>query len=123
MLRVTDYREIDVQVRNGIVSLTGHVMGAMNRWRVENAIKTSAGSGGSEYTSFRMTSSCLEVAAAVGRIEQLYGDHFLTGVRNGVVLLNGDATNVRVRHLAEQVAARNPNVRGVINYLRVPGLT
>ena len=122
VLRVTDYREIDVQVRNGIVSLTGHVMGAMNRWRVENAIKNIRRVRGVRIYLVQDDQLVLEVAAAVGRIEQLYGDHFFTGVRNGVVLLNGDVTSVRVRNLAEQVAARNPNVRGVINYLRVPGI-
>ena len=122
VLRVTDYREIDIRVKNGIVSLTGHLTGAMNRWRVENALSNVPGILGVNMFLVQDDELTREVAASLGWIEQRYGEKFFTGVQNGVVVLSGRVSSVPIRDLAAHVAASNPKVRGVINLVHAPGI-
>jgi sporulation protein YlmC with PRC-barrel domain len=122
VLRATDYREIVVQVKNGIVSLTGHVIGAMNRWRVEQALSHVQGILGIKMLLVQDDQLTQEVAASLAWIEQRYREKFFTGVQNGVVVLSGSVRSLQVRDLAEHVAASNPNVRGIFNCIHAPGI-
>ena len=122
VLRVTDYREIDVQVKNGIVTLTGHVTGAMNQWRVEHALSNVPGILGVNMFLVQDDQLMREVTASLGWIEQCYGEKFFTGVQSGVVVLGGTVGSVEVRNLAEHVIASNPKVRGIINRVHAPGI-
>jgi hypothetical protein len=63
----------------------------------------------------------LEVAASLVNLEHAYACKFFTGTAQGVVSLNGVVANEKVRLLAEKRAAANPNVRGVINNVRLSG--
>jgi hypothetical protein len=62
-----------------------------------------------------------EVAASLAELEHKYQCKFFTGISHGVVALNGEVSSEEVRDLAEQYAARHPLVRGVLNYISVPG--
>ncbi len=62
-----------------------------------------------------------EVATALGSLEHTYDCKFFTGVSHGVVLLSGSVNDAKVILLAEKCAASNPNVRAVINSVRIAG--
>jgi hypothetical protein len=64
-----------------------------------------------------------EVAGALGQIEHIANVKFFTGVRQGVVILNGDVGDVALRSQAERFAASIPGVRGVLNHIRIRGVT
>jgi osmotically-inducible protein OsmY len=122
MLRSTDYGEIDVAVKAGVVFLSGHVISASNQQLAENAARTIPGVLGVKSYLVPDDKIIREVAGALGKIEHVYGVKFFTGARNGVVVLNGEVSSTDVRSLAEKCASNVPGVRGVINYLRVPGV-
>jgi len=122
VLRVTDNKEIEIQVRNGIVYMSGHLISTTNHQRIEKALQTVDGIQGIQNNLVLDDELTLAVAAALGQLEQSYNCKFFTGVSHGVVVLNGEVSTLDVRHMAEQCAASNPNVRGVINYIRVPGV-
>ena len=122
VLRATDYPEIDIQVKNGVVALTGHVTGAMNLWRVQQALSNVPGILGVSMFLVADDQLMREVAASLGWIEQRYGEKLFTGVQNGVVALSGSVSSVQVRDLAERMVASNPKVRGIINRVHAPGI-
>lgn len=122
VLRATDDGEIDIRVINGVVHMRGYIASNGNRQRVEEALRDIDGIRGSRINLVTDDELKYEVAALLGELEQTYHFRIFTGVSHGVVILNGDVISVEVRKKAEQYAASHPNVRGVINYLRVRGV-
>ena len=122
VLRATDYNEIEIHVKNGIVYLSGHLISTTNRQRVEKAIQTVDGILGIRSKLVLDDELTREVAASLGELEHLHHCKFFTGVSHGVVVLNGEVSSLEVRKSAEQAAASHPHTRGVINYIRVPGV-
>ena len=122
VLRSTDYGEIDVDVKDRIVFLSGHVINTSNQQRAEDAARTIPGVLGVKSYLVPDDKITREVAGALGKIEHMYGVKFFMGARNGVVVLNGEVSSTNVRSLAEKCAANIPGVRGVINYVRSPGV-
>lgn len=120
-LRALDYHNIGIRVRNRMVVLYGHVLSFTNRNRVEEVIRTVGGIAGIQNHLIADDRLLAEVATALGALEHTYGCKFFTGVSHGVVLLSGTVDDSKTRLLAEQCAASNPNVRGVINSVRVRG--
>lgn len=120
VLRSTDYREIEIAVRDGVVYLGGHVISTGNQQKAEDAALTTQGVLGVK--SFLVSDDQLrrEVAGALGEIEHVHGVKFFTGTQNGVIVLNGEVGSSNIRLLAEKCAASIPAVRGVINYVRSP---
>lgn len=118
-LRAVDYNNIEIGVRNGIVSLYGHVVSETNRRLVGEAIRSVDGVAGIRNLLIPDDRLLVEVATALGSLEHIYGCKFFTGVSHGVVLLSGTVDDRKTRLLAERSAASNPNVRGVINSVRV----
>jgi osmotically-inducible protein OsmY/uncharacterized protein YkvS len=122
VLRSTDNDAINIQVINGIVYLSGHIAGSTNRQRIEKVLQTIDGIRGISSALIMDDELMREVAASLGQIEHIHQCKFFTGVSHGVVVLNGEVSSADVRKSAEQCAASHPNVRGVINYIRVPGV-
>ncbi|MEJ2352907.1 MAG: BON domain-containing protein [Anaerolineales bacterium] len=122
VLRSTDYREINVYVKDGVVFLSGHVISAGNQQRAEVAARTTPGVLGVRSYLVPDDKIKREVAGALGKIEHVYGVKFFTGVQNGVVGLHGEVGSATVRSLAEKCSANIPGVRGVINSVRAPGV-
>ena len=120
-LRAMDYNNIEIRVRNGIVGLHGHVVSRTNRDLVEEAIRSVDGIAGIKNHLITDDQLLSEVATALGSLEYSYGCKFFTGVSHGIVMLSGTVDDPKTRRLAEQYAASNPNVRGVINSVRVRG--
>ena len=122
MLRSTDYPEIDVDVKEGIVFLSGHVISTSNQQRAEDAVRMIPGVLGVKSYLVPDDKIMWEVAGALGKIEHLYEVKFFTGVQHGVVGLHGDVGSTAVRDLAEKYAANISGVRGVINSIQAPGI-
>lgn len=122
VLRNTDYYQIDVRVRDGIVILNGHVNNSMNQWRAETAVKNIPGNLGIKSFLIPDDKLTLEVAGALGQIEQAENSKFFTKVDNGVALLVGEVSSPSIRDQAEQCAAAIPWVRGVINEIYITGM-
>ncbi|MDR3576004.1 MAG: BON domain-containing protein [Anaerolineaceae bacterium] len=122
VLRFTDYHEVDVQVKNGIVSLTGHITGTGNRERIENAVGSVGGILAVRNDLVSDFDLLLKVAQALVEVERVDGNHVLANVQNGLVVLNGKVISPHDRSLAEQCAANVPSVRGVINHIAAPGI-
>ena len=119
--RATDYDNIEVRVRGGVVHLYGHVSSLTNQHRAERAIQAIPGLLGVNNYLIPDDRLLAEVATALGSLEHTYDCKFFTGVSHGVVLLSGEVSDAKVILLAEKCAASNPNVRGVINSVRVRG--
>jgi osmotically-inducible protein OsmY len=122
VLRATDYDEVDVHVRNGTVHLSGHIVNTASQNRIKNAIQAIPGVLRIVNDLVLDDELTLEVSALLGTLEKACGCKFFTGVSHGVVVLNGKVNSVQVRANAEQYAASHPKVRGVINYLYIPGV-
>ncbi len=122
ILRVTDFHEIDVRVKNGVVFLTGHITGMMNQGRVESAVGNVKGILGMRILLVADDKLLLKVAEALVQIEQVEGNRVFAKIQNGVVVLSGEVISADDRDLAEQYAANVPWVRGVINNIAAPGI-
>ena len=121
VLRAIEYYEIDVQAKNGIVYLFGHIAGASSRSRIENALRSIPGILGIQNNLVLDDKLTLDVAGSLGELEHSYDCKFFTGASHGVISLNGHVSDEKVKLLAEQRAASHPNVRGVMNNIRVSG--
>ena len=121
VLRAIEYDEIDVHVKNGTVYLSGHIVSTTNQSRITNAIGTVSGILGIKNNLVLDDKLTLEVAAALAALEHTYDCKFFTGTSHGVVSINGVVPDEAVKLLAEQIAADNPKVRGVINNAQVAG--
>ena len=119
ILRALEHHSIEIRVRNGVVSLYGHVVSQANRQQAEHAIRSVGGIAGVRNHLIADDRLLAEVAAALGSLGHTYGCTLFTGVSHGVVLLSGTVDDQETRALAEQCAAGNPNVRGVINSVQV----
>lgn len=121
VLRVLEYDEINVHVKNGVVYLYGHIVSATSQSRVMNALRTLPGILRIENNLVLDDQLTLEVATSLGELEHTYACKFFTGSSHGVISLNGIVSDENVKLLAEKCAASNPQVRGVVNNVQVSG--
>ena len=121
VLRAMEYSEIDVHVKNGIVYLDGHIMSTVSQSRIEKAMRAIPGILGIINNLVLDDRLLHEVARALGDLEHTYACKFFTGASHGVVSLNGIVSDESVRLWAEKSVASNPNVRAVMNHVRVSG--
>ena len=108
--RATDYDNIDVQVRDGIVHLNGHASSLTNLHQAERSLQTIPGLRGVNNHLIPDDQLLAEVSTALGSLESAYDCKFFTGVSHGVVLVSGNVENKNIKLLAEKCAASNPNV-------------
>lgn len=121
VLRALDYYEIDVQVKDGIVTLNGHITSSRSQNRVYDALRTIPGIVEIKNNLVSDDQLTLDVAAELGRLEHTYDCKFFTGASHGLISINGTARDKTIRLLAEKYASKIPNTRGVINNIQVPG--
>jgi osmotically-inducible protein OsmY len=121
VLRAIEYYAIDVRAKDGIVHLNGHIANTTSRIRIENAIRSVPGIVGVRNHLVLDEKLTLDVAGALGTLEHTHGCKFFIGSSHGVISINGIVSNENVKLLAEMSVARNPNVRAVINHVRVSG--
>ena len=121
VLRAIEYYEIDVHVKNGVVYLNGHIVSTTSQSRIQNALRAIPGLLGMQNNLVLDDKLTYEVATSLGDLEHTYGCKFFTGASHGVISLNGSVSDENVKLLAEKCAALHPNVRAVINNVRVSG--
>ena len=121
VVRAIEYDQIDVRVKNGIVHLSGHIVNSSSQSRIMNAIRTLPGILDIHNNLVLDEKLTLEVATSLAPLEHSYDCKFFTGASHGILSLNGIVSNEDVKMLAEKYAAGNPNVRGVVNNVRVLG--
>ncbi len=121
VLRAIEYEQIDVHVKNGAVHLSGHIVNTSSRNRIERALRAIPGIQGFQNDLVLDDQLTNQVASSLGPLEHTYDCKFFTGVSHGLVSLDGLVPDESVKLLAEKCAADHPNVRGVINHIRVSG--
>jgi osmotically-inducible protein OsmY/uncharacterized protein YkvS len=121
VLRAMEYSEIDVHVKSGVVYLDGHIVSTISKSRIEIAMRAIPGILGIQNNLVLDDRLTHEVATSLGDLERTYACKFFTGASHGVVSLDGNVNDENVKLLAEKCAASNPNVRAVINHVRVSG--
>lgn len=122
VLRAIEYEEFDVHAKNGVVYLYGHVVSTTSQNRIRNALGAIPGILGIQDNLVPDDKLTLEIASSLGILEHTYGCKFSTGASHGIVSLNGTVSDENVRLMAERCAAGNPNVRGVINHVRLSAI-
>jgi osmotically-inducible protein OsmY len=123
VLRAIEYDEFEIYVKNGVVYLNGHIVSTSSRKRIETAIRTIAGIQALQNNLVLDDELTPEVASSLGELEHIYDCKFFTGASHGIISLNGVVPDENVKSLAESCVSRNPNVRGVMNNVRVSGTT
>jgi len=121
VLRAIEFYEIEVRVKDRVVYLDGHIVGATSQSRIQNAIRAMPGLLGIQNNLIIDDKLTHEVAASLGTLEHTYGCKFFTGASHGVVSLDGMVSDENVKLLVEKCIASHPNVRGVINNVHVSG--
>ena len=122
VLRAIEPYEVEVHVKDRVVYLNGHIVSTTSQSRINNAIRAIPGLLGIQNNLILDDKLTREVAASLGALEHTYGCKFFTGASHGVVSLNGIVSDENVKLLAEKRAASHPNVRAVINNVRVSGI-
>ncbi len=122
VVRNMDYKELDVYVEDQVVYLHGYLVSASNQQRIETALQTIPDILSVKNSLILDDNLTREVAGALGPIEHDANVKFFTGVRHGVVTLNGEVTDKTLRTRAETCVAGVPGVRGVLNHIRAPGV-
>jgi osmotically-inducible protein OsmY len=121
VLKVLEYDEIDVHVKNGVVTLSGHISSSASQHRIDAALESVSGILKINNHLVLDDKLVTEVSGALGELEHLYNCKFFTGASHGVVSIGGNVSTETVRSLAEKSAASNPKVRGVINKIHAMG--
>ena len=121
ILRALDYYQIDVQVRNGVVSLNGHITSSRSQNCITHALRKVSGIVEIKNRLVSDDKLLLDVAASLGILEHVYNCKFFTGATHGVISLNGTVKNQAVKLLAEKYASDNQSTRGIVNNIQVSG--
>jgi BON domain len=102
ILRAIEYYEIDIQVKNGIAYLHGHIVSTTSKSRIENALRSIPGILGIQNNLVLDDKLTLDVATSLGKLEHTYDCKFFTGASHGVISLNGNISNDNVKLLCGQ---------------------
>jgi hypothetical protein len=121
VLRATEYYDIDVRVRDGRVFLGGHIVSGANHSRIFTALRPIADILEIKDHLILDDRLMLAVAGSLAGLEHEYQCKFFTNVSHGIVSLGGIVISEAVSLLAMKRVASNPNVRGVIDNMRVKG--
>lgn len=121
VLRAIEADDVVVHVKNGVVYLSGHIMGASSQARIKKSIQAIPGILGVQSNLVLDDRLTIEVAGSLGTLEHAHGCKFFTGASHGVISLNGTVNDENVKLLAEKRVSSHPGVRGVINNVRVTG--
>jgi osmotically-inducible protein OsmY len=122
VLRAIEYNEFEIHVKNGVAYLNGHIVGASSQKRITTAIRAIPGIQALENNLVLDDELTAEVANSLSGLEHTNDCKFFTGASHGIISLNGVVMDENVKSLAERCASSVPNVRGVINNVRISGV-
>lgn len=120
-LRQTEYRQIDVKVKNSTVYLCGYVSLPSIKVRAERAALKAEGIWELENLLTVDSDLTLAVAQAIGKDVRTRKARIFTGSHNGFITLSGETSELEARIAAQEQAVSIPKVRGVFNSIRVSG--
>ena len=121
VLRQTEYRQIDVKVKNSTVYLCGYVSLPSMKVRAERAALKAQGIWELENLLTVDSDLTFAVAQAIGKDVRTRKARIFTGSHNGFITLSGETSELEARIAAQEQAVSIPNVRGVFNSIRVSG--
>jgi osmotically-inducible protein OsmY len=122
ILRRTEYRQIHVEVENGIAYLSGYVSSQPMSKGAEKAAYKADGIWKVENHLAIDSEMELVVSHAIGEDPRTKNARIFVGVNNGFVTLTGLARGLEGRLAAQEQAVAIPKVRGVLNSIGVPGV-
>jgi osmotically-inducible protein OsmY len=122
ILRRTEYRQIYVEIENGIAYLSGYVSSQPMSKGAEKAAYKADGVWKVENHLAIDSEMELVVSQAIGEDPRTKNARIFVGVNNGFVTLTGLAPGLEGRLAAQEQAVAIPKVRGVLNSIRVPGV-
>lgn len=122
IIRGAEIKGIHVSAHDGFINLMGYAPDSDQKARAENTARQI--SGVLEVANFLVVDEDLKraVASAVAQIPGSSLDGISVSAQNGFITLSGNASSVESRMAVEEQAGNVPQIRGVINTLRVPGL-
>lgn len=122
MIREFDIKTIDVAVRDGVVVLSGYAATSESKVRAARVARRVPGVLRVENRIVTDGEVAVAVAQALASDAQTREQRILVHAGHGVVTLGGEISSDNIRAAAEEVAAGVPQVRGVINKIRTPGV-
>ena len=122
LLRGGDVAHMRVAVKDGVATLTGHVGQSINKARAEVAAHEAPGVTAVINHLIVDNELMIDVAQALSHDQQTQDEQIQVNVQHGVVYLGGAVKRPAVRAAAATVAARIPQVRGIINVIQTPGI-
>jgi osmotically-inducible protein OsmY len=122
ILRRTEHRQIHVKVKNSIVYLYGYVSLPSVKMRAERAALKTDSIWKVENLLTIDSELQIAVAQAIGKDPRTKKARIFTGSHNGFITLSGEASDLEARTAAQEKAVSVPEVRGVLNSIRVPGV-
>lgn len=122
IFRRTEYRQIHVEVENGIAYLSGYVSSPSMSTGAEKAALKADGIWKVDNDLAIDSEMKLAVSQAIGKDPRTKKARIFVGANNGFVTLTGEAPDLAGRLAAQEQAVAIPKVRGVLNSIRVPGV-
>ncbi len=122
ILHGIEYDRMDISARCGVIVLEGYAPNSTIKSRVEDVVHYMPGVLG--IINNLVTDVDLKIAANVAVTKDPYNheDRIFIVSRNGFIHLNGEVSSKEARLAAEERAGNVPQIRGVINSLRVAGV-
>lgn len=113
---------IHVSAQYGLISLHGYVSDSAQKAGTEKAARRI--SGVLDVENRLVVDRDLKIAAteAVAQIPDVPMKSIFVGAHNGFITLKGEVPSLESRRAAEELAGDVPQIRGVLNTLRIPGL-
>lgn len=115
------YKQVSVEVRDGVVTLRGHASISAHRQMIEHIVRGVPGIQGVANHIITDDRLDIQVAQALAGDPRTRPEMILVNTSRGYVYLSGTVTDESRRTAAEEVAASVSGVRGVVNGIRVRG--
>lgn len=122
IVRGAEIKGIHVSARHGFIDLNGYVPDFAQKARAEKAARQIPGVLGVEGSLVTDEELKSAVASAVAQIPDSSTEGISVSAQNGFITLSGNVFSVESRMAAEAQAGSVPQIRGVLNTVRVPGL-
>jgi osmotically-inducible protein OsmY len=120
-VRSVDSESFAISVRDGRVSLTGHLSKASNRKLIENVVMRVPGVVAVNNNLVVDDELALQVALALGRDGRTRSLVLPVSCSHGWVRLGGIVPDRALQAIAEQVTGQVPSVRGIVSLPAVDG--
>lgn len=122
IVRGAEIKGIHVSARYGFIDLNGYVTNFAQKARAEKAALQIPGVLGVENGLVTDEELKSAVASAVAQIPGSPVEGISVNAQSGFIILSGDVSSVESRMAIETQAGNVPQIRGVLNTLRVPDL-